>query len=210
MSQLNFEAYNQLIDAISQNSCSELSWYDLTYPIFSQASLSNMEDFWRLVAYTYSWMPTIPEIKAHKIENSERLVSDLQQLRNGNSELLAGLFKQLIPIINNSLVGVSKVLHFVCPSQVPIIDRNVLIGWNYFFFELYPQFSVTKLASYHTALNHNHIPMYMKYRRELLQWWANCEGKVSLRDLEKRLFELGRKVSKSEGNEKVKEVEAIL
>jgi hypothetical protein len=194
---LNYEAYKVLCKTNDEatkvvRNIEVKSWYELTYDLFKNASLNNINDFWKIVAYTYSWMPTIPEINAHLIKEPNQLVDKLQKLRNGDDSCLTALIEQLIPVINNSLVGASKVLHFIAPDIVPIIDRNVLRGWDIFFFKLHSEFEVTQLPNYKTALNRNHVQKYLSYRSILTAWAQNSGGKITLRDLEFAFFELGK------------------
>lgn len=170
-------------------------WYSLTYQLFTDAPLNTLNDFWRIVAYTYSWMPTIPDVRPQFIKDPGELLSMLQELKAGDTSNLPTLIHQLIPVVNNSLIGVSKVLHFIAPDQVPIIDRNVLSGWEVFFSIMHPHDGIPKLPYYRTALNRKHIPKYLEYRDILLQWEANSEGSVSMRNLEMAFFELGREVT---------------
>lgn len=166
-------------------------WYQLTYDLFKEAPLEDINDFWKIVAYTYSWMPTIPVVKAHLIEDTDALLGRLQILKRGGDTQLPEMFKELIPVINNSLVGASKVLHFIAPNVIPIIDRNVLRGWELFFCQ-YPEYIGPTLPSYRTSLNRTHIPKYMMYRDTLTRWVANGDGQFTIRDLEFALFELGK------------------
>jgi hypothetical protein len=39
-----------------------MGWYKLSYPTFLNQSTNSKEDMIRLIAYAYSWMPTIPDI----------------------------------------------------------------------------------------------------------------------------------------------------
>lgn len=196
MTQLNQDTYSLLL---SVNPMVRMAggedWYSITYQLFTDAPLDTLDDFWKIVAYTYSWMPTIPDVKPQLIKDTGELLTQLQALKGGDTTNLPTLLHQLVPVINNSLVGVSKVLHFIAPNQVPIIDRNVLSGWEVFFFIMYPQEGVSKLPNYKTALNRKHIPKYLEYRNVLLQWEANTNGAVTMRHLESAFFELGREVT---------------
>lgn len=138
MKELNQATYNLLLKAkIETRQILAMrdgpDWYELTYDMFKVAPLESINDFWKIVAYTYSWMPTIPDVKAHEIKNASRLLVNLKALKKGDDSQLKELFEELIPVINNSLVGTSKVLHFIAPNSVRIIDRNVLRGWDLFF-----------------------------------------------------------------------------
>lgn len=75
----------------------------------------------------YGWMPTIPKLKTYQHWNSadkSRLVSILQQARKGvllsRDDLL-----HLKVFSNNSIVGGSKILHFLSPNLFPIWDTRV-------------------------------------------------------------------------------------
>ncbi|WP_052323803.1 hypothetical protein [Flavihumibacter sp. ZG627] len=198
--ELNQEAYQRLLKVTDDNTTvHELidgpNWYQLTYDLFRSSPLDSFEDFLRIIAYTYSWMPTIPTVKVNYILDKEELLERLRSLRKGDFYLLPDLLKQLIPVINNSLVGVSKVLHFIASDHVPIIDRNVLSGWTFFFSSEYPNLSVPKMPHYKTALNQKHIPQYLEYRTVLNKWAVNCDTSVSMRELESALFYLGRTVT---------------
>lgn len=200
LDELNQEHYKRLLKVTNDTTTVyELTdgpnWYQLSYNLFRSSPLENFEDFLCIIAYTYSWMPTIPTIKAHYIADKEEILVKLRSLRKGDVDMLPDLLQQLIPVINNSLVGVSKVLHFVASNHVPIIDRNVLSGWAAFFSLEYPNLMVPKMPHYKTTLNQKHIPQYLEYRTVLKQWAANCEASVTMRDLESALFYLGRNVT---------------
>ncbi|WP_121354854.1 hypothetical protein [Flavisolibacter nicotianae] len=196
MNQLNHEAYNQLLKANQDaqqffTAYNGPDWYELTYNLFTSSPLETMNDFWRIVAYTYSWMPTIPDVKAHLIGDPDALLKKLQALRGGDDTQLEGLFLELIPVINNSLVGVTKVLHFIAPMTVPIIDRHVLRGWDLFFHD-HPEYGAPKLPSHRVALNKTHIAKYLTYRETLLRWVAGGTGQFTMRNLELAFFNLSQ------------------
>ena len=174
------------------------NWYELSYKLFADAPINSIDDFWKIVACAYSWMPTIPTINSYLIKEPDELLVQLQSLKKGDVYNLSTLVEQLIPVINNSFTGTSKVLHFINPKAIPIIDSNVLRGYDIFFFRLYPQFDVPKLPAFKTALNKKHIAKYLSYVEVLKQWVTNCDGKVSLRDIELALFELGKNSANEE------------
>jgi len=128
----DLETYKQLVKLTGKPQ--ETVWYGLSYKLFTKQPLETMDDFWRLVAAAYSWMPTIPEIYKEAVKPG--LIGRLKKLKatkNIDDKTLQALFIELIPVINNSLIGTSKVLHFINPNLVPIIDSNVIHGWNSFF-----------------------------------------------------------------------------
>ncbi|MBO9497420.1 hypothetical protein J7438_25535 [Thalassotalea sp. G20_0] len=79
---------------------------------------------------TYGWMPTIMNFKANNFEGALNILNKAKLAeRISTDELLA-----LKSLINNSLVGVSKLLHFVNPDVYAIWDSRVchfLLGKSY-------------------------------------------------------------------------------
>jgi len=148
-----------------------------------------MNDFWKKVAFAYSWMPTIPNIDIQKSELNDDLEfwKTLNFLQNGFEIDRKTFLEKLVPNINNSIVGTSKVLHFIAPDYIPILDSKVLTNWNWFFKNTEtPTFAKTLSTS-------NQIRIYLEYWKLMEEWKNNCKeaGKdVSLRALEKGLFTL--------------------
>ena len=103
--------------------------YRLAYPEFVRyfRELQVIERHHLIIGanFVYGWMPTILEFKC---EDPDR---DLEQAvrilnRAKSVELIAeGDLQFLKEIINNSLVGVSKLLHFVNPNLYSIWDSRV-------------------------------------------------------------------------------------
>lgn len=80
--------------------------------------------------FTYGWMPTILNFKSKKFVLA---VSILNSARSSNRISDEDLLT-LVTLINNSLVGVSKLLHFVNPNVYAIWDSrvcNFLTGKSY-------------------------------------------------------------------------------
>lgn len=84
-------------------------------------------------SFTYSWMPTILNFKvddffASAIKNTEILnelkkVDSISDLSIRHFEMI----EEIMPFINNSLVGTSKLLHFINPEVFPIWDSRVYL-----------------------------------------------------------------------------------
>ena len=99
--------------------------YDYSYPEFLEY-FKNVDTITRHnliigINFTYGWMPTILDFQS---DDFDEAVSILNKAKNGNNlnleelEILKGLF-------NNSLVGTSKLLHFINPEKFAIWDSRV-------------------------------------------------------------------------------------
>jgi hypothetical protein len=128
----------QILDATKKRSKKDkiteakAKWYKHTYELFVNHPLNSMDDFWLKVAFAYSWMPTIPniDIQKSKLNDDLEFWKTLMYLKNGMEINRRKLLEKLVPNINNSIVGTSKVLHFIAPDYVPILDSKVLTNWN--------------------------------------------------------------------------------
>jgi hypothetical protein len=76
--------------------------------------------------FTYGWMPTI--LKNFNIHNLSKVLNTLNKVKN-NIEINNDEFLDLVQCINNSVIGTSKLLHFINPQKYPIFDRRIK---NYF------------------------------------------------------------------------------
>jgi hypothetical protein len=76
------------------------------------------------INFTYGWMPTMFEFMNYKMEILDDSVGILQRAKSG-SALLPEELHTLIRFFNNSLVGTSKLLHFVNPEKFAIWDSRV-------------------------------------------------------------------------------------
>jgi len=80
--------------------------------------------------FTYGWMPTILNFKSRDFELSVEILNKVKNdLRITSDEI-----KHLKQLINNSLVGVSKLLHFLSPFVYAMWDSRVckfLTGKSY-------------------------------------------------------------------------------
>jgi hypothetical protein len=99
--------------------------YDVSYPEFLRyfESCGPITNHHLIVAanFTYGWMPTILDFVSRDFG---RGVAYLESARAG-SRLSIDELKCLAKIVNNSAVGVSKLLHFAAPAIYAIWDSNV-------------------------------------------------------------------------------------
>lgn len=176
------------------------SWYQKTEPIFRKQPLKTEKDLTILVALAYSWMPTIPKMNSGlNWQDCEKALSNLKEKEEC---ALKEIMELLVPIINNSIVGTSKALHFVYPTQVPIIDSNVVAAWRSLFFDNnlrsknesrivpLPQ----AFGSYGNRDNERkkHIALYVNYSENLNKW--SKEAGVPISNIEEKLFLFGKEL----------------
>lgn len=99
--------------------------YDVSYPEFL-AYFRNVDSIDRhhLIIganFSYGWMPTILDFRDQGFESA---VDYLRRSRLG-ADLDVDELHTLSKVINNSMVGASKLLHFVAPTRYAIWDSRV-------------------------------------------------------------------------------------
>ncbi|MGF1903477.1 hypothetical protein [Aliivibrio sifiae] len=103
-------------------------YYFLKY--FSQKDVITEEDLIIGANFTYGWMPTMMRFKSEDFELSVSILNKAKsEIRISSQELMV-----LKGLINNSLVGASKLLHFINPEKYAIWDSrvcNFLVGKSY-------------------------------------------------------------------------------
>jgi len=100
--------------------------YYSSYPIFLEFC-NNIESFDAanlIIAAnaSYGWMPTILTIHKKDLSEQVRIVNNLKKK---NTIPTADEFTLLKSTFNNSIVGTSKLLHFINPEIIPIWDSRV-------------------------------------------------------------------------------------
>lgn len=71
--------------------------------------------------FVYGWMPTILDLDHAKID---KVAASLNKIKN-NEGLSVTELETVKKCVNNSLVGASKLLHFVSPNHYAIWDSNI-------------------------------------------------------------------------------------
>ena len=171
-----------------------LETYDKTIDIFIDTPLKIFDDILIKIGLAYSWMPTIPRIGELNDNQKETLLKAMQNLQQIKETELKDLLHLLIPLCNNSIAGSSKVLHFTNPKKMPILDSNVRKGWNKFFKKEIEANSIPKIPHLNPKSTARKAAVYMDYQENMLHWIESMNNKeITLRDLEYRLFLLGRK-----------------
>lgn len=163
------------------------NWFKESYKVFiSTQSPIRKHDLIKLIAFAYSWMPTIPNLNNASEDIWAEILKYINQIQQGKDENLERLLLLLVPIINNSIVGTSKVLHFVSPHTIPIIDSRVIKAWNKIFAArrdlrlkgvLVTRDNVQKV-----------VVNYLEYRSNMFKWKKACGNAVTLRDIESMLY----------------------
>ena len=99
--------------------------YIKTYPEFIQffKNSNNISKHDLVISshFVYGWMPTIIELK---FQDMEEVLKSLNKAKNGAILTIAEL-ELLKNTINNSLVGLSKLLHFINPTDYAIWDSRI-------------------------------------------------------------------------------------
>ena len=121
----NDETFLQLTN-IANNFKSIEENYLLSYPYFlnyfQNLESINLENLVIGISFTYSWMPTI--LKALNLKNTEKVLFILNEVKKGKL-IDEQQLTTLKTTFNNSLVGTSKLLHFINPKQYAIWDSRV-------------------------------------------------------------------------------------
>ena len=120
--------------------------YMVSYPILLKASNDLLASMGTnavvpIAHMAYGWMPTI--LKKYEIENNAlKHIYDARKVASFNeAKNLIGRFT--VSPINNSIVGLSKVLHFVNPEYFPIWDKRVARH-----FEIYYHYKINRFENY--------------------------------------------------------------
>jgi len=72
--------------------------------------------------FVYGWMPTIIDLNITDIDNVLRLLNEVKNGKKLNSKELDVIKK----CMNNSMVGASKLLHFINPKDYAIWDSRIV------------------------------------------------------------------------------------
>ena len=98
-----FESYNHLVG------------------FMSNIKVWKEQDFYVAINAVYGWMPRI--IRIHP--NGNNILDCLEILNQGTKEIDTKSIETLSKTIDNSLVAVSKLLHFTYPNEFAIYDSRV-------------------------------------------------------------------------------------
>ena len=119
----------------------------------------------------YGWMPTIPQLKKVMDWPLDKRVLFVNTLKEIISEKNASVkqFELIKEFSNNSVVGASKLLHFLVPETFPIWDSRVAKA-----------FFSRKNVSYNQI---NKPSIWQTYTNTLLDWIKNDDVKKRCKEL---------------------------
>lgn len=176
-------------------------WYSRSESIFASPQAITKKNFVRLIAYAYSWMPTVPK---WDVELDWSLCGPaLRELKKRGINALEETTKAIIPWTNNSIVGASKVLHFFYPEVASIIDSNVVRAWRALFC---PHGYLSNVAPFpflpsdfntfgrNERKRDKRVHYYADYAQSLLNW-SKAVPEVRARDIERMLYLYGKRLS---------------
>lgn len=151
------------------------------------------------ISIAYSWMPTMLDIHISDGVGIKQMLVAATKMGsiksiddfNKNEEVIRESLIILAGAINHSIVGASKTLHIFFPETVPIIDSNVLKGWNKVFKSKYAKFPDLKLNKNIPSKIERQVTMYMCYWKILLLWSRNSKIK-NLRFFEEPFYWVGK------------------
>lgn len=170
--------------------------YIISYPeilkYISTIDKFNRNNFIICAHIIFAWMPAVIKLYNEQnegVDSIDKAVEDLNYIKQSKTDL-HGPINSIQCVIKNSLVGTSKLLHFVFPDTYPIWDSNVCKYWG--------QNPTQNIIQ--------NIHKYMAYRAELINTINNIRFNAihkniieqngyfvsKLRAAEQIMFEMGR------------------
>lgn len=204
------KTYNLLLSkAKNTKSSKHTNWYEITERLLIKQTIRCTDDLVRLVAFAYSWMPTIPKWPEPSESLDKKLNKLVQEIiamekviqadSQPDKEQIIEIMRCLVPIANNSITGASKVLYFVFPDTFPILDSNIIKGWRKLFqdkgtYDFVSSSGVVKLPSKLGGAKsmNTHIAYYADYVINMHTWKNNLNTNISIRNIEKTIYLLGK------------------
>ena len=117
-----FQQFFEIANHFDKDQENYLLAYSYFLKYFEQKEILILDDIVIGISFTYSWMPTI--LKKIDLSSGDELVEILNRVKQGH-RINADELLVLKNAFNNSLVGVSKLLHFIHPEQYAIWDSRV-------------------------------------------------------------------------------------
>jgi hypothetical protein len=110
---LDRDSYMYLRELATTNGTESIkeSWFIKSHDVFLNHPIKDESDLIKLIAFAYSWMPTIPKI--NKVIDFSSMEILFQSLLNGDMGVRKDLLNLLVPVVNHSIVGTSKCCIFL-------------------------------------------------------------------------------------------------
>jgi hypothetical protein len=161
-----------LFSTLTQTYIDKSNTYLKSYPHLISFAASKNElsesDVVALSHMVYGWMPTI--LKVGDVSKLPTAVVILNEAKN-TGQLSAKQLQTLKQLVNNSIVGVSKLLHFINPEAFPIWDSKIY------------QYCYQKKA-YNNA---NNVALYLEYVELLRSIITTTEDDTFYDEVNKKL-----------------------
>lgn len=156
-------------------------------------------DLYIAMCIAYSWMPTMLDIYMEGEKSLREYVAVVQNFSKIRSvktltqheDTIRKDLVTLAKLVNNSMVGSSKMLHLFYPKHIPIMDSRVLNGWYQFFHKNYVTSQELKLPQFLPANIESQVDVYFKYWMFLMKWKEQVEG-ATIREMEESLYWIGK------------------
>lgn len=121
----NNEVFKQIFEIANQFDKEQENYliaYSHFLNYFKKTDVLTLDDIVIGISFTYSWMPTI--LKKIDLTAADDLIKIFNKAKQGH-QLIVPELQTLKSAFNNSLVGVSKLLHFIHPEHYAIWDSRV-------------------------------------------------------------------------------------
>ena len=103
--------------------------YIISYPhilsYFSALEAIGEADVVRGAHMAYGWMPTVLDLYPDNPNKTLVEIAELLTQAKNNNPLSEAQIQDVASVVNNSLVGASKLLHFVAPHKYAIWDSKI-------------------------------------------------------------------------------------
>ena len=167
-------------------------WYNATYENYISVLEDNKHQgskgfysynaFILSASFAFSWLARIPTFykDGFNIEEPVKIIHHLHNIDAAefDTQMDEEMIIELVSIFDNSVVAVSKMVHFLSPDYFPIIDSKVIITWN----QIFPEHKLPKTID---------IARYLEFSQKMRTW--SVETGIKLRDLEIALFQYQQK-----------------
>ncbi len=138
----------------AQTSISRENSYILSYPYilghFQSINVFSIQDFVCCAHIVYGWMPTVLDLYPSQSNINLKQAAELLTSAKRYGKLSDVDIEHLASLVNNSLVGASKLLHFTSPNNFAIWDSKI---YSFLYKEKPHNYRVNKISNYREYLS---------------------------------------------------------